>query len=102
MIMVADSLPGLRSGWLPLGLKDDTKLLVIRVIVACFLLHTGRMSCLRAEGGAVRCEARHRAQIQPLPARPRWRNLDINVILRRALLDAKWLTGLLSSSSTPP
>ncbi len=91
MIMVADSLPGLKKWLAPLGLKDDTKLLVIRVIVA-FLLHTGRMSCLRA-GGAVRCEARHRAQISRFLARPRWRNLDINVILRQTLLEREVADG---------
>jgi hypothetical protein len=59
MIMVADTVPSLKRWVGALGLKDSTKLLVIRMIVA-FLMHAGRMSCLRA-GGAVRCEARHRA-----------------------------------------
>lgn len=84
MVMVADSVPGLKRWIGTLGLKDSAKLLVIRVIVA-FLLHAGRMSCLRA-AGAVRCEARHRAQISRFLARPRWRKLDINTILRQHLL----------------
>ncbi len=85
MVMVADSIPGLK-GWLaPLGLKEGTRLLVIRV-VAAFILHAGRMSCLRA-AGAVRCEPRHRAQISRFLARPRWRKCDINSELRRALLE---------------
>ncbi len=91
MVMVADSLPGLKRWLAPLGLKDSAKLLVIRVVVA-FLLHAGRMSCLRA-GGAVRFEARHRAQISRFLARPRWRKLDINSILRQNLLERETVQG---------
>jgi hypothetical protein len=75
MVMVPDSVPGLKRLIGTLGLKGSAKLLVIRVVVA-FLLHPGRMSCLRA-AGAVRCESRHRAQISRFLARPRWRKLDI-------------------------
>ena len=92
MVIVADSVPGLKRWLAPLGLKDTAKLLVIRMVVA-FLLHAGRMSCLRA-GGAVRCEARHRAQISRFLARPRWRELDINSILRQDLLDREANDGL--------
>ena len=49
MIMVADSVPGLERWIGTLGLMDSAKLLVTRVVVA-FLLHAGRMSCLRAAG----------------------------------------------------
>src|SRR6202453_2899055 len=90
--MVADSVPGLKRWIRSLGLKDSAKLLVIRVVVA-FLLHAGRMSCLRA-AGAVRCEARHRAQISRFLARPRWRKVDINVILRQNLLEREAAHGL--------
>ena len=92
MVMVADLVPGLKRWIATLGLKDSAKLLVIRVIVA-FLLHAGRMSCLRA-AGAVRCEARHRAQISRFLARPRWRKLDINSILRQNLLEREAADGL--------
>jgi hypothetical protein len=85
MIMVADSVPGLKRWISTVGLKDSAKLLVIRMVVT-FVLHAGRMSCLRA-AGAVRCETRHRAQISRFLARPRWRKLDINSILRQNLLD---------------
>ena len=65
MIMVADSLPGLKKWLAPLGLKDDTKLLVIRVIVA-FLLHTGPDVVLaRRRRGPVRNPASR--SDQPLP-----------------------------------
>jgi Transposase DDE domain len=92
VIMVADSVPGLKKCLAQTGLHHTAKLLVIRVVVA-FLLHSGRMSCLRA-AGAVRCEARHRAQISRFLARPRWRNLDLNSILRQALLDREPGDGL--------
>jgi hypothetical protein len=90
--MVADSVPGLKKLLSTTGLKDVTRLLVIRMVVS-FLLHAGRMSCLRA-AGAVRCETRHRAQISRFLARPRWRELDINSILRQALLDREAVDGL--------
>jgi len=90
--MVADSVPGLKRWIGTLGLKDGAKLLVIRVIIA-FLLHAGRMSCLRA-AGAVRCEPRHRAQVSRFLARRRWRKLDINSILRQHLLELEADDGL--------
>ena len=100
MVMVADSVPGLKRWVGTLGLKDSAKLLVIRVVVA-FLLHAGRMSCLRA-AGAVRCEARHRAQISRFLARPRWRKLDINSILRQQLLELEVRGRACSCSSSTP
>jgi hypothetical protein len=92
MVMVADSVPGLKRWIGTLGLKDSAKLLVIRVVVA-FLLRAGRMSCLRA-AGAVRCEVRHRAQISRFLSRPRWRKLDINAILRSQLLELEVREGV--------
>jgi hypothetical protein len=92
VVMVADSVPGLKKLLSTTGLKDTAKLLVIRVVVS-FLLRVGRMSCLRA-AGAVRCEARHRAQISRFLARPRWRKLDLNSILRRELLEREADDGL--------
>jgi hypothetical protein len=92
MIMVADSVPGLKRWISTAGLKDSAKLLVIRMVVA-FLLHAGRMSCLRA-AGTVRSEARHRAQISRFLARPRWRKLDINSTLRQRLLEQEAADGL--------
>jgi Transposase DDE domain len=92
MVMVADSLPGLKRWLAPVGMKDGTRLLVIRMIAA-FVLHAGRMSCLRA-AGAIRCEPRHRAQISRFLARPRWRQLDINSVLRQALLERESGEGL--------
>jgi hypothetical protein len=92
MVMVTDSAPGLKRWIGALGLKDSTKLLVIRLVVA-FLWHPGRMSCVQA-AGSVRTEARHRAQIGRFLARPRWRKLQINAILRQGLLDREAADGL--------
>ena len=44
--------------------------------------------------GVVRCEARHRAQISRFLARPRWRKLNINSILRQRLLEREAADGL--------
>ena len=84
MVMVADLVPQLKRWISGVRLSDTAKLLVLRTVIA-FLMHAGRMSCLRA-AGAVRCEARHRAQISRFLARPRWRKLDINSVLRQSLL----------------
>jgi hypothetical protein len=92
MVIFADSIPGLKKFFSVVGLSDSTRLLMIRVVVA-FLLHAGRMSCLRA-AGAVRCEARHRAQISRFLSRPRWRKLKINAILRQHLLAQETKDGL--------
>ncbi len=91
MVILPDSVPGLKRCVAAVGLTESAKLLVIRVVVA-FLLHPGRMSCLRA-GGAVRCADRHRAQISRFLARPRWRKLDINSSLRQYLLDREAADG---------
>jgi hypothetical protein len=90
--MVANAVPGLKRWIGTLGLSDSAKLLVIRVVVA-FLLHSGRMCCLQA-AGMVRTEARHRAQISRFLARPRWRKLDINSVLRQDLLERESGKGL--------
>ena len=92
MVMVADSLPGLKR-WICSARTDvPVKLLVIRMVVT-FLLHAGRMSCLRCWlGGALRDATP--GPDQPFPARPRWRKLDINSILRQKLLEQEASDGL--------
>jgi hypothetical protein len=94
MIMVADVLPDCKGFLKAVPLSDTVRLLAIRMI-AGFLLHAGRMSCLQA-AGAVRCETRHRAQISRFLARPRWRGMDINSLLQQSLLacesaDGQWI-----------
>jgi len=92
MVMVADAIPSLKRWIGTLGLKDSVKLLVIRVVVA-FVLRSGRMCCVQA-AGVVRTEARHRAQISRFLARPRWRKLEINSVLRQGLLELESGKGL--------
>jgi hypothetical protein len=61
MIMVADSLPGLKSILRRSGLQCTAAAMATRLITA-FLVHRGRMSCLQA-AATVRSESRHRAQV---------------------------------------
>ncbi len=69
MTMLADFLPGFKRFFRRVPLSETTGRLASSVIVA-FLMHLGRMSCLQA-AGAVRCDARHRAQISRFLKRPR-------------------------------
>ena len=92
MIMVADSLPGIKRFLRALGLKEATLQMVVRIVIA-FILHRGRMSCLSA-ASVVRSETRHRAQVSRFLARPRWRALDINGQLREALLQMERVAGV--------
>lgn len=61
MIMVADSLPGLKGVLQRSGLRGTAAAMATRLIAA-FVLHSGRMSCLRA-ATVVRSDSRHRAQV---------------------------------------
>jgi len=61
MIMVADSLPGLKAVVARGGLSGARAAMAFRLIAA-FILHPGRMSCLQA-AATVRSESRHRAQV---------------------------------------
>lgn len=92
MVMVADLVPGLKRWLRGLDLREAALALVLRMVVA-FLLHRGRMSCLQA-AGAVRSDARHRAQISRQLRRPSFRGLNINQALRQQLLAVESLRGL--------
>lgn len=61
MIMVADSLPGLKGVMQRSGLRGTAASMATRLISA-FILHPGRMSCLQA-AATVRSDSRHRAQV---------------------------------------
>jgi len=91
MVMVADLVPDLKRWISGVALSDTAKLVVMRVVIA-FLMHAGRMSCLQA-AGAIRCEARHRAQIGRFLARPSWRKLEINSVLRQTLIERQSFDG---------
>ncbi len=92
MIMVSDLVPGLKRCLRAVEMRAAPRLMVMRLVVS-FMLHAGRMSCLQA-AGAVRCEARHRAQVSRLLNRPSFRRLNINAILRRQLLERESGKGL--------
>jgi hypothetical protein len=92
MAMVADLVPHLKRLVNLIGLSEKRKGIVLRVVIA-FLLRSGRMSCLQA-AGSIRTETRHRAQISRCLARPWWRNIDVNAILRQKLLEQETGRGL--------
>ena len=85
MVMVAEVLPGLKRCLRSLGLRSSVQAMVVRM-VAAFILHSGRMSCLQA-AGSIRSESRHRAQVSRMLSRPSFRRLNLNTVLRRELLE---------------
>lgn len=91
MVMVADSLPKLNRFLRPLGLKDATRQMVMRVMIT-FMMHFGRMSCLQA-AGALQSQTRHRAQVSRFLARPRWRAQEMNEQLRESVLQLETASG---------
>ncbi len=91
MVMIADSIPKLNRFLRPLGLKDATRQMVMRVMIT-FMMHFGRMSCLQA-AGTLQSQPRHRAQVSRFLARPRWRALDINGQLRESVLQMETAPG---------
>jgi DDE family transposase len=84
MVMVAESMPGLKGVAKRIPLKPTALRLLTRVVVA-FVLHSGRMSCLAA-AGAIKSEPVHRAQVSRFLARPRWRGVDLHALLIQDLL----------------
>ncbi|HUT58735.1 MAG TPA: transposase [Phycisphaerae bacterium] len=91
MVMVADSVPGLKGFIRPAKLRGTAREMVLRMVIG-FIFHRGRMSCLGA-AGAVRSETRHRAQVSRFLARPRWRAHDMNRVFREALLEMEAAKG---------
>jgi hypothetical protein len=90
--MVAENLPGIKGLFQGISRCEAAQRLVVRV-VAAFVLHAGRMSCLAA-AGTVRCEPVHRAQVSRFLARPCWRGADLNALLRQDLLTRESGRGL--------
>ena len=91
MVMVADSLPGLKRWTAGLGLRDGASF--------WSSAWSSRSCCTR--GGCPACGRLGRCvrdatpgPDQPFPARPRWRKLDINSILRQKLLEQEASDGL--------
>jgi hypothetical protein len=84
MFIVADQLPDCKRFFRSSSLSQSARLLAIR-LVATFVFHAGRMTCMQA-AGAIRCEPRHRAQVTRFLARPLARSADFNAVLRQSLL----------------
>jgi len=84
MVMVAHFVPGLKRFLQVIGLRDAALLTVTQMVVA-FMLHRGRMSTLQA-AGSIRSQVRHRAQVSRMMRRPSFCRLDLNSVLRQALL----------------
>src|SRR5271157_3340661 len=61
VLIMQDALPLFKSFLKPVSLKQRARQLVLRCVIA-FLMHLGKMSASRV-AGAVRTDARHRAQV---------------------------------------
>ena len=89
MVMVADLLPGLKRLLSGTGLTDAG----LRM-VATFLLHSRRMSCLPAAAAdAVRSKVRQRAQVGRMLKHPRLSRLKLTNIARAELLAREAVQG---------
>jgi hypothetical protein len=91
MIIVPDVLPVCKRFLRPLALYGQARLLLTRLIAA-FVLHPGRMSCMQA-AGAIRSQARHRAQIGRFVARSSWRGRYNSLTLRKRLIRSECQLG---------
>ena len=85
MLIMQDALPLFKSFLKPVFLKPRARQLVLRCVIA-FLMHLGKMSASRVSG-AVRTDARHRAQISRFMGRRYWRRCDPLGQLRAQLLE---------------
>jgi len=84
MVIMQESLPGLKGFLRPLFLNERQSALVIRCIAA-FVMHVGRMAACRA-ATAVRAQPRHRAQMCRFLGRKLLRRLSPAAVLREKLL----------------
>jgi hypothetical protein len=80
-----EALPHIKTFLKPVALGHRAQALVIRCLIA-FLMHLGKMSASQA-AGAVRTDARHRAQISRFLGRAYWKRTDLLGPLRAALLE---------------
>jgi SRSO17 transposase len=77
MVIMEDSLPGIKRFLKVAGLEETTQLYVTRFVVA-FIMHLGRMSAAAASS-SVRIDPRHRAQVMRFLLRDR-RIQDLSVL----------------------
>jgi len=85
VLIMQDALPLFKSFLKPVSLKQRARQLVLRCVIA-FLMHLGKMSASRV-AGAVRTDARHRAQVSRFLGRRYWRRCDLLGQLRAQLLE---------------
>jgi Transposase DDE domain len=85
VLIMQDALPLFKSFLKPVSLKQGARQLVLRCVIA-FLMHLGKMSASRV-AGAVRTDARHRAQVSRFMGRRYWRRCDPLNQLRAQLLE---------------
>ena len=85
MLIMPDALPLFKSFLKPVSLKPRARQLVLRCVIA-FLMHLGKMSASRV-AGAVRTDARHRAQVSRFMGRRSGRRCDLLGQLRAQLLE---------------
>ena len=85
VLIMQDALPLFKSFLKPVSLKPRARQLVLRCVIA-FLMHLGKMSASRV-AGAVRTDARHRAQVSRFLGRRYWRRCDLLGQLRAQLLE---------------
>src|SRR5208283_3613498 len=70
VLIMQDALPLFKSFLKPVSLKHRGRQLVLRCVIA-FLMHLGKMSASRV-AGAIRTDARHRAQVSRFLGRRYW------------------------------
>ena len=92
MLIFQDALPCIKTFLKPVPLKCRARGLLIRCLIA-FLMHLGKMSAAQA-AGALRTDARHRAQVCRFLDRGYWRRTDLLGPLRAALLELETRRGL--------
>ena len=85
VLIMQDALPLFKSFLKPVSLKQHARQLVLRCVIA-FLMHLGKMSASRV-AGAIRTDARHRAQVSRFLGRRYWRRCDLLGQLRAQLLE---------------
>lgn len=91
MLIMPDALPSFKSFLKPAAVKPGARQLVLRCVIA-FLMHLGKMSASRV-AGAVRTDARHRAQISRFLGRRYWRRCNPLDSLRAQLLEMETRRG---------
>jgi hypothetical protein len=92
VLIMHDALPLFKSFLKPVCLNQRARQLVLRCVIA-FLMHLGKMSASRV-AGAIRTDARHRAQISRFMGRRFWRRCDLLGQLRTQVLEMEARQGL--------